>query len=396
MHIKKHGQGPMLPILGNNRGAALVYLIGVILVMSILGAAMLNLSTTSVVGQVSANHTERAYFIAEAGINYALPLIKADIESDAVFNDDDGLHNQTFVLDEDGIEDGQFTIRIDDSDSQKTIIMVTGTIDTNVSAPASASQTLILDKVITEAENGLVDSPIFSDGKMEIGENCVITGDIGTNGAEIIKKDGVQIINGSEETHADKTLSSIDFTCSGCTDEHAISDEALWSSDDILKYNKLEINEKAKITISGDVVLKIKEDFIVKEKVDFTLLEGASLTVYADKKVEFGEKVEVRFDSGSPTSQSFVIYGTRNADSIILKEKTDFTGVIYAPDAVIEIKEKTDFTGAMVGQEVKIEKKSTITWDAGAASVTDSGGGGSGGGGEDTATLSGPVQRYSN
>ena len=154
----------MLKIADNNQGAALVYLVGIILTMSVLGTAMLNLSTTSVVGHVSANHTDRAYFMAEAGLNYALHLVKTDIEADGIFDDEANDDTPTFILNKGSKDEGQFTIKIiDDPNETKIIITSTGSINLpGSSVLAKAHLSLSLDKLAgPPANNGAV---VLSEG----------------------------------------------------------------------------------------------------------------------------------------------------------------------------------------------------------------------------------------
>ena len=127
---------PKKPIFANNRGAALIYLISIILIMSVLGSAMLNLYSTSTLSQVSTNHMDRAYFMAESGAGYAFPLVKVDIESNGTYDDSHGIHNQTFILeggDGNSDEEGRFHILVDDSDPDFTLLTCVGTITVGVS-----------------------------------------------------------------------------------------------------------------------------------------------------------------------------------------------------------------------------------------------------------------------
>jgi hypothetical protein len=117
--------------------------------MAVLGSAMLNLMSTSTLGQVSANHMDRAYFMAEAGGGYAFPLVKDDIESDGTYDDTHTIHNQTFILeggDQNQNAEGRFQILVDDTDPDFTLITSIGTINVGVSTDVETHLTYRLDK----------------------------------------------------------------------------------------------------------------------------------------------------------------------------------------------------------------------------------------------------------
>ena len=150
--------------LKNNRGAAMIYLIGVIMLMSVLGAAMLNLTSTATLSHVASNHMDRAYFIAEAGCNYALGFVKDDIESDGQYDDIYALHNQTFILDtSDNKEEGRFKIAVDDSDINFTLITSTGSIDAEVSTTV---ETKLIYQITRTSSQALFDRSLFSGQKI--------------------------------------------------------------------------------------------------------------------------------------------------------------------------------------------------------------------------------------
>lgn len=110
---------------------------------------MVNLISTSSLGQVSVNQMERAYFMAEAGGHYALGLVKKDIELDGTYDDDVPIHNQTFILDDGGsFQEGRFQIQVDDTDPTFTQILVIAIIQGGVSTDVETRLTYRLTKTI--------------------------------------------------------------------------------------------------------------------------------------------------------------------------------------------------------------------------------------------------------
>ena len=146
-------------IIGNKHGAAMIFLITTILIMSVLGAAMLNLTSTSTLGQVSANHMDRAYFMAEAGGNYALGIVKDDIESDGKYDDTYTIHNQTFILnDSNKTEEGRFRILVDDK-PKFTIITSIGSINVQVSTGIETKIIYHMNKSFDKKHNVIFSDP---------------------------------------------------------------------------------------------------------------------------------------------------------------------------------------------------------------------------------------------
>ena len=119
--------------LGSESGAALVFFISILLAVSLLAGFLVDLMTTSTLGQASVNHLDRAYFMAEAGGHYAIPLVRQDIGADTTYDDTYLLHNQTFTLDDaSSNQEGQFRILVDDSDPTITQVDAIGTISSGI------------------------------------------------------------------------------------------------------------------------------------------------------------------------------------------------------------------------------------------------------------------------
>jgi hypothetical protein len=89
----------------NQDGAVMIMIIISMVMASIVGVAMVELTTTATYGQLSTNHQDRAYYLAESGGRYALPLVVDDVVNGVTTNID-LLHNITYTLDNGSITDG--------------------------------------------------------------------------------------------------------------------------------------------------------------------------------------------------------------------------------------------------------------------------------------------------
>jgi outer membrane protein assembly factor BamB len=63
-------------LLSQKRGSILVYIIVVMLIFAVLGAAMVSLFSTSISSSATANESRRAFYLAEAGLRYGLSELR--------------------------------------------------------------------------------------------------------------------------------------------------------------------------------------------------------------------------------------------------------------------------------------------------------------------------------
>ena len=351
--------------LANDGGAAMVFLIGMLLTMSVLGTAMFNLSNTTIVGQVSANHTDRAYFMAEAGLNYALPLVADDIEADGEYDDTYNLDGQTFTIDEAGQTEGRFTIIIDDSGTDNIIIRSSGGIDAAVSAPAQADLAYNFTK--TPGTSTPFGESLFGGGTITLKKNATVDGDLSTNASDITKKPNASV-TGTETLDAGISHEQVTFSCADCTRRETITHDTVWN-DTTLSYKKLTVSQGTNILIQGDVTVYVSKNFTTKKNTTFTLSDGATLTVYVDNKATLGKGTGVTAVSGDPGADAFGIIATSGAKSVNIGANANVTGTIYAPDAKVNIGNNTDVQGGVIGNQVSLGKNSTLAWDEAAASA---------------------------
>jgi len=67
----------------NQNGSVLIAIISTMVIIAGLGVSLLNMTTSTTTGQLGAMDTFRAYYLAESGGRYALPIIQADLNSPA-------------------------------------------------------------------------------------------------------------------------------------------------------------------------------------------------------------------------------------------------------------------------------------------------------------------------
>lgn len=369
--------------LYSQKGSALFFVIIILLTASLLTGILINLKTVSDLGQLSYNHLERAYFMAEAGGSYAVARVKSDIEADGSFDDSYGIDSRTFTIDDpSGNQEGQFTIVVDDSDAVATKIYSTGKIASGISTDVQVKLTYIMPKT---AGPPALDSALFTDGAMTLSKDVTVTGDVGTNGSVVIKDSGVTI-SGDEQTEAGKAMAVVPFSCDTCTADSSITGAQTWSAGNYA-YLNFTMEANTTLTIDGDVSLYVKNDMTVGQKSTIRLLEDSSLTIYVDNSAEFGKEFAIEFDPLPNRVEDVVLYGTSNAHTIQFNQSSTFFGVVYAPQAHVDFDRLANFTGAVVADTITVDQSGSIVYDAAVEGVVIPAG---------TVSLGTPVRFYSN
>ncbi len=105
----------------NQRGAILITLIAALVIMAVAGGWMLGISTTSAYGELLANRQQRAYYIAETGVNYARSLFDANPSSPGYTNGPFPVET-VFTL-----SNGQFRVKTRDNPSDPTRLIIEST-----------------------------------------------------------------------------------------------------------------------------------------------------------------------------------------------------------------------------------------------------------------------------
>ena len=112
-------------ILKNNQaGAVILAIVVTMTIVAVLGAAMLNLSTSSSFSEVFINKREKAYYLAQAGRQYATMIINAaNIAGDPA--PIIALNGQTFTL----ADGSKFYLRTNNTDVERTYVESTGIVN---------------------------------------------------------------------------------------------------------------------------------------------------------------------------------------------------------------------------------------------------------------------------
>lgn len=115
------------------------------------------------------------------------------------------------------------------------------------------------------------------------------------------------------------------------------------------------ISGKNGLEINGDVTLYMDKDFAVEDSRGVRINKGSSLLIYISGNMDIGG---VGFVNENESATGLMIYGTGTCREISIRSPAEnkFTGVVYAPEALITIQgSPAGIFGAFAGKEVHLK-----------------------------------------
>lgn len=127
----------------------------------------------------------------------------------------------------------------------------------------------------------------------------------------------------------------------------------------------------------GDVVLYLTGDIQLGNSCEVVIKEGSSLTIYTDGNIHCRNGSAINSENPPEAADTLQIYATGdNKQFFDIKAKSDFTGIIYAPDADVVLYAKGDAYGSIIAEDFNymaggnfyydkaLQKKNTVDDDA--------------------------------
>jgi hypothetical protein len=114
----------------------------------------------------------------------------------------------------------------------------------------------------------------------------------------------------------------------------------------------------------GDVVLYITGDIELGESCELVIKDDSSLTVYIDGDIHCrtGSSVNNEYPPENPTKLK--LYGTSETTQYFdLKAKSTWSGIIYAPNADIDLYANGDFYGSVVANNFELKAGGNYHYD---------------------------------
>jgi len=114
----------------------------------------------------------------------------------------------------------------------------------------------------------------------------------------------------------------------------------------------------------GDVVLHLTGDIELGNSCEIVVKDGSSLTIYADADIRCANGSGINTDNPPEAARTLQIYATgTGAQFFDIKAKSQFTGVIYAPDADVVLYAKGDAYGSIVARDFEFKAGGKFYYD---------------------------------
>jgi len=114
----------------------------------------------------------------------------------------------------------------------------------------------------------------------------------------------------------------------------------------------------------GDVVLYITGDIDLGQSCEIVIRGDATLTLYVDGDIHCNENSGVNSESPPEKASTLKLYGTSDSSQDFdIKAKSAWTGVIYAPNADIDLYAKGDAYGSVVANTFEFKSGGAYHYD---------------------------------
>ena len=404
--------------VSSQQGSILIVTVLILVLLSILGTASINLSSTEMLIVRNNKLNTESFFDAEAGVHHTLDFIEKLNQ------------NGTSPLPESGCNQlnitspGSFSFQISDVCATPKENIYTFN-STGFSSDAAQSSNSMLKLRFQAEPKPVINFAAFGDTKLDTKNSAQVlsynsnstdltindptsasfssTGvaDIGSNDWLITKNESVidgnlvigagsNGVNGTQEIHdgtgysgeIQDDLGRIDPDPLEVTKIGSEYNPATYASSNnndstlvdpvgsISAGNNISLDNKETLTLSGesgganyyisDIVLKNGSELIIDTS-------NGPVNIYLTGSLEAknGANVNVIDENGDPTYDATrfnIVSDTTN--NIVFKNSSDFTGFVYAPYASIEIKNSGDVFGAIWGYDVDIKNSGKLNYDS--------------------------------
>lgn len=114
----------------------------------------------------------------------------------------------------------------------------------------------------------------------------------------------------------------------------------------------------------GDVELHITGDIEVGQSCEIIVKEGSSLTLYADSDIHCRESSGITVESPTKESEALKLYATgEDTQYFDIKAKSEWVGVVYAPNADVDLYSGGDVYGAIVADNFEFKAGGNYHYD---------------------------------
>jgi len=114
----------------------------------------------------------------------------------------------------------------------------------------------------------------------------------------------------------------------------------------------------------GDVELHVAGDIQLGQSCQIIVKEGSTLTLYVDGNIHSRESSGIGVESKAKTAKALELYATGNDTQYFdVKANSDWVGVIYAPNADVDLYAKGDAYGSVVSNNFEFKSGGSYHYD---------------------------------
>ena len=134
------------------------------------------------------------------------------------------------------------------------------------------------------------------------------------------------------------------------------------------QYSNIDLASSSDVGIleidKGDVVLYITGNIELGNSCEIVVKDGSSLTIYLDGDIVSGNGSSIGTENPSKDALTIQLYGTGEGEqNFDIKAKNEWTGVIYAPNANIDLYANGDAYGAIVADSFEFKSGGNYYYD---------------------------------
>jgi len=383
-------------LLSKRRGSAMPLTTVVVLFLYAMGIALLGLGLKTRIYAMRMSTDITARCAADAGLTIALYEMNQKLQVTPW--DDSSLPQATNIsLAGSDNEVCSYTVENDPVDGYTiTSIGGVGQASRGVSATIEL-QGLFEHAILTKASlilksGTLIDGynsldPLDTDADVDIGtqstadssiilnSGVTVDGDIvvglGGNPSTVIKDLGATMTGGQYSAMEEDYLPDIDAPSDlfdMLTDISVTGTTTTITPADNGKYSQISIKNGATAGVleisGGDVVLYITGDIQLGQSCEIIIKDGSTLTLFVDGDIHCRESSGINPELASQPADSLHIYGTSESPQAFdLKAKSQWTGVVYAPNANVNLYANGDAYGAIVANNFEFKSGGNYHYD---------------------------------
>jgi len=375
------------------RGAILPLVIFVAVLIVMVGGSILALSVHSQTFSTRAAQQVRARAAADAGVTHALLCMNnklaggpwSDASLPQLTNQSLPNTNATFSYSVSGSQAAGYTVT-----STGTFAPFSKTINATVRLKGLFDTAILVGNKLELGNNTVVDAYNSADshdthcdvqigtlsttpGSIDLGTTAVINADVFVG----VDSDPASVISGSGAINGfayplDEPIGFENIVAPVLPNKGVlnITDDTELGPADSGQYDSITIDNNETLTIEdGDVVLHVTGDIVMGNKSDLVIESGATLTLYVDGDIDAGNSDGIGNENTLPSA--FKLFSTGSpVQHWELKNKTDMFGVIYAPDACVEVWNSGDICGSVAADTFIMKNNGTFLYDEALRTVT--------------------------